>query len=80
MLTELGNKSGEVVEAAYNGPVDITSRGKRKFVLMTAELYDRLAGRNTQTVHTIDTMTEEQLDELLFGLDALIAEADQDDD
>ncbi|MER8601152.1 type II toxin-antitoxin system prevent-host-death family antitoxin [Mesorhizobium sp. M0913] len=36
-LTDLGNKSGEVVEAAYRGPVEITKRGKRKFVLLTAE-------------------------------------------
>ncbi len=42
-LTDLGNKSGEVVEAAFRGPVDITKRGKRKFVLLTAEDYDRLA-------------------------------------
>lgn len=41
-LTDLSNKSGEVVEAAYTGPVDITRRGKRKFVLMTADQYDRL--------------------------------------
>ena len=30
------------VEAAFRGPVDITRRGKRKFVLLTAEEYDRL--------------------------------------
>ena len=41
-LTDLSNRSGEVVEAAYSGPVDITRRGKRKFVLMTADQYDRL--------------------------------------
>lgn len=41
-LTDLSNKSGEVIEAAYAGPVDITRRGKRKFVIMTAEQYDRL--------------------------------------
>ncbi len=41
-LTDLGNRSGEVVEAAYRGPVEITRRGKRKFVLLTAEAYDRL--------------------------------------
>jgi antitoxin Phd len=78
-LTDLGNKSGEVVEAAYGGPVDITSRGKRKFVLMTADLYDRLAGQTTQTAHAIDTMTEAEVDELLAGLDALIDQADHDD-
>jgi antitoxin Phd len=41
-LTDLSNRSGEVVEAAFRGPVDITRRGKRKFVLLTAEAYDRL--------------------------------------
>jgi antitoxin Phd len=41
-LTDLSNRSGELVEAAFRGPVDITRRGKRKFVLLTAEEYDRL--------------------------------------
>jgi antitoxin Phd len=41
-LTDLSNRSGEVVEAAFRGPVEITRRGKRKFVLLTAEQYDRL--------------------------------------
>jgi antitoxin Phd len=41
-LTDLSNRSGEVVEAAFRGPVDITKRGKRKFVLLTAEAFDRL--------------------------------------
>ena len=41
-LTDLSNRSGEVVEAAFRGPVEITRRGKRKFVLLTAEEYDRL--------------------------------------
>ena len=42
-LTDLSNKSGEVVEAAFKGPVEITRHGKRKFVLLTADDYDRLA-------------------------------------
>lgn len=78
-LTDLGNKSGEIVEAAYKGPVDITSRGKRKFVLMSAELYDRLTGHDTQTVHHIDTMSEAEIDELLEGLDRLIEEQEKED-
>ncbi|TWG89377.1 prevent-host-death family protein [Mesorhizobium sp. J18] len=41
-LTDLSNKSGEVVEAAYTGPVEITRRGKRRFVLMSADQYDKL--------------------------------------
>jgi antitoxin Phd len=47
-LTDLSNRSGEVVEAAFRGPVEITRRGKRKFILLTAEDYDRL-------VSTVDT-------------------------
>jgi antitoxin Phd len=43
-LTDLSNRSGEVVEAAFRGPVEITRRGKRKFVLLTAADYDRLVG------------------------------------
>ncbi len=45
-LTDLGNRSGEVVEAVFRGPVEITKRGKRKLVLLTAEEFDRLAGRD----------------------------------
>jgi prevent-host-death family protein len=41
-LTDLSNRSGEVIEAAFKGPVDITRHGKRKFVLLTATEYDRL--------------------------------------
>ena len=42
-LTDLRNKPGEVVEAVFKGPVEITSRGKRKAVLLAADHYDRLA-------------------------------------
>ena len=55
-LTDLSNRSGEVVEAAFRGPVDITRRGKRKFVLLTAEDYDRLvnAADTRQVFHADD--------------------------
>jgi antitoxin Phd len=41
-LTDLRNKPGEVVEAAFKGPVEITRHGKRKAVLLAADYYDRL--------------------------------------
>jgi prevent-host-death family protein len=55
-LTDLSNRSGEVVEAALRGPVDITRRGKRKFMLLTAEDYDRLvkAANTTRARHAGD--------------------------
>ena len=68
-LTELGNKSGEVIEAAFRGPVDITSRGKRKFVLLTAEDYDRLKGAGTQRAWRSDRLTADQRSSFLTGLD-----------
>ena len=78
-LTDLGNKSGEVVEAAFRGPVDITKRGKRKFVLLTAEQFDRLVGRSTQRAHRVEDLTGEERDELLAGLVA-VARGDGRDD
>jgi antitoxin Phd len=59
-LTDLGNRSGEVVEAAIRGPVDITRRGKRKFVLLTAEDYDRLtnAADTRRAMHADDASDE----------------------
>jgi antitoxin Phd len=55
-LTDLSNRSGEVVEAAHRGPVEITRRGKRKFMLLTAEDYDRLvkAADMTRASHAND--------------------------
>jgi len=40
--TDLSKRSGEVTEAAFRGPVEIMRHGKRKFMLLTAEGYDRL--------------------------------------
>lgn len=70
-LTELGNKSGEIVEAAHKGPVDITSRGKRKYVLMSAEHYDWIIGRGTQKAYSTDSMTDDEREHFLEGLDTL---------
>ena len=59
-LTDLSNRSGEIVEAAYRGPVEITRRGKRKFVLLNAEDYDRLvtAADTRRSFHADDAPEE----------------------
>jgi antitoxin Phd len=79
-LTELGNKSGEVVEAAFRGPVDITNRGKRKFVLLTASDYDRLRGAGAQRAWRADRLPDEQREAFLAGLDEIAASDDSRDD
>jgi antitoxin Phd len=73
-LTELGNKSGEIVEAAFRGPVDITSRGKRKFVLLTADKFDKLkSGAITQRAYHADDLSAAERDNFLTGLDQIAA-------
>jgi antitoxin Phd len=67
-LTELGNKSGEIVEAAFRGPVDITSRGKRKFVLLSADEYDRLKPRRAQRAVHLDDLSPDEAAEYIAGL------------
>ncbi|MDP4025757.1 type II toxin-antitoxin system Phd/YefM family antitoxin [Methylobacterium sp. NEAU 140] len=78
-LTDLGNRSGEVVEAAFRGPVDITKRGKRKFVLLTAEQFDRLTGRGTQRAHRVEDLTGSERSDILAGLDAVAQDGERDD-
>lgn len=78
-LTDLGNRSGEVVEAAFQGPVDITSRGKRKFVLLTASEFDRLKDKaNTQRAYRTDTLSKEERSYFLEGLERIASENEDD--
>jgi antitoxin Phd len=73
-LTDLSNRSGEVVEAAFKGPVEITRHGKRKFVLLTADDYDRL-------VHAADTRRAFHADDVPKDVAALMLTAlERDDD
>ena len=78
-LTDLGNRSGEVVEAAFQGPVDITKRGKRKFVLLTADQFDRLTAATAQRAYRAKDLAGAERDEILAGLDAIAQESDGDD-
>jgi antitoxin Phd len=69
-LTELSNKSGEVVEAAFKGPVEITRHGKRKFVLLTADDYDRLANAaDKRRAYHVDNLPEDVADLMLTALE-----------
>jgi prevent-host-death family protein len=69
-LTDLSNRSGEVVEAASRGPVEITRRGKRKFVLLTAEDYDRLvSAADTRRAFHADDAPEEVAAMMLAALE-----------
>jgi prevent-host-death family protein len=70
-LTDLSNRSGEVVEAAFRGPVEITSRGKRRFVLLTAEDYDRLvSAADARRAFHADDLPDQVAAMMLAALDA----------
>jgi prevent-host-death family protein len=69
-LTDLSNKSGEVIEAAFKGPVEITRHGKRKFVLLTADDYDRLAkAADTRRAFHADDVPEDVAALMLSALE-----------
>ncbi|MBM3608141.1 MAG: type II toxin-antitoxin system prevent-host-death family antitoxin [Alphaproteobacteria bacterium] len=53
-LTDLAHRSGEVAEAAYRGPVEITKHGKRAFVLIAADEFDALrsAAPSRRAIHS----------------------------
>ena len=76
-LTELNQRSGEVIEAALSGPVELTKRGRRKYVILTAERYDVLTqGASTRRVVHVDDLSEEEANFYLEGL----ARANQEDE
>lgn len=70
-LTDLSNKSGEIVEAAFRGPVDITKHGKRKFVLLTADQFDRLVENSAQRAYRVEDLEGEERQDILAGLDEI---------
>jgi prevent-host-death family protein len=78
-LTDLGNKFGEVMEAAFRGPVGITNHGKRKFVLMTVDDFDRLRGCEMRQAYRADKLSGDERELFLAGLDEVVASSVSDD-
>jgi antitoxin Phd len=54
--------------------VEITSRGKRKFVLLSADQFDRLrSAANSQRAYHVDDLYPVERDYFLTGLDQIAA-------
>jgi prevent-host-death family protein len=69
-LTDLSNRSSAVIKAAFRGPVEITWHGRRKFVLLTAEDYDRLvAAADTRRAIHADDLPDEVATIMLAALE-----------
>ena len=65
-FSDLNRQSGEVLDAALAGPVELTKRGKPKIVMMPVAIYEILArGR----AFTIEDAPEEVIDLLERAID-----------
>ena len=73
-FSEMNRLSGEILEAALSEPVALTKYGKERLVIIPAEHFRALAGGSRQTAFTLDDAPDAIHDELMDGLDALLAD------
>lgn len=68
--TDLGNRTGDVLAAAAQGPVSIQRHGKPRFVVLSAEQFARLAGAETDTRRAfhVDDLSDTEADALINRL------------
>jgi antitoxin Phd len=59
--TELANKTGDVLAAAAQEPVNIQRHGKARYVLLSVEQFERLSAKADQrrAVHVEDLAVDE---------------------
>lgn len=72
-FSEMNRVSGEILEAALIEPVALTKRGKEKLVILSAAQYRRLAGKPSVAAYTIEDAPDDVHEELMTGLDTIIA-------
>jgi antitoxin Phd len=72
--TELANKTGDVLAAAAQEPVNIQRHGKSRYVLLSVEQFERLNARADQrrAVH-VDDLDADEVDDLIAQLKHSIA-------
>lgn len=67
---ELVRKTGDVTHAASQAPVAITQHKKRRFVMMSVEMFERL---NPQRAYLVEETPDEVAEWLLPALDKIAA-------
>jgi prevent-host-death family protein len=64
-VTKLNKTPSEVLDAAHRRPVELTERGKRKYVLMAADHYDKMVKtadpRRAYSIHDLPPDIEDML-------------------
>lgn len=68
--TELANKTGDVLAAAAQEPVNIQRHGKARYVLLSVEQFERLSAKADQrrAVH-VEDLTPNEADKLIAQLE-----------
>lgn len=68
--TELANKTGDVLAAAAQEPVAIQRHGKSRFVMLSAEEFERLQQkRETRRAIHVSELSDADADDLLSALE-----------
>lgn len=72
--TELANKTGDVLAAAAQEPVNIQRHGKARYVLLSVEQFERLNAKADQrrAVH-VEDLAADEADDLIAQLEHSIA-------
>lgn len=67
--TELANATGDVLAAAAQAPVLIARHGKPRFVMLSAEEYERLRSQgDTRRAFHVSDLTDAEADKLVAEL------------
>ncbi len=69
-VTKLNKTPSEVLDAAYRKPVELTERGRRKYVLMACDHYDRLVRTDSREAYYLPDAPDAVKAEILAALDA----------
>lgn len=73
-FSDINRLSGEILEAALTEPVVLTKHGKEKLVILPAARYRQLAGQPQSTAYTLEDAPDKVHNELMAGLDSLLAD------
>lgn len=76
-FSDMNRVSGEVLEAALMAPVALTKRGKEKLVILSASRYRKLVRRPRAIAYAVESAPNHVHDELVSGLDEIIAGDDE---
>jgi antitoxin Phd len=69
-VTKLNKTPSQVLDAAYRRPVELTERGRRKYVLMASDHYDRMVRTDPRKAYYLPEAPAEVKAEILAALDA----------